>query len=249
MRSPRLPKQSADPVSSSSPCPSSLPQAVSQTEDSIASGLSALTQCAVELIDTESAKITHELAAIARAADAAGAGADKTLKKQRIALKTSRTGVDELLRAVEGEMHDALGDVEASSAAILSSVRRPRSTESLSPARPLTASPSYRAQVATLDASAEAFSTAHVTAVAGLRESTTAFQTAGLREDAPTGMTPRKRAWDHVPRTWERTGSLAQVKDRLRATVAEAATAGDQGSDGTRSGGTVSPVVDVDAGQ
>jgi hypothetical protein len=105
-------------------------------------------------------------------------------------------------------------------------------------------------QLSTLDTSLSTFATVHGSELASLREATATFQQTGLRPDEPTGATPRKRQWDHVPATWARTGTLAQVKDRLRAAAAmEASTTsgGLASSHGSRAdnatNGTTSPLV------
>ena len=103
-----------------------------------------------------------------------------------------------------------------------------------------------RPQLSEIDSSLSVFAASHSSELTGLRDATTTFQQTGLRPDEPTGATPRKRQWDHVPATWARTGTLAQVKDRLRAAAALEApvTNGALGSSqGSRTSGTVSPSV------
>jgi hypothetical protein len=49
----------------------------------------------------------------------------------------------------------------------------------------------------------------------GIVASTSTFLAAGIREDMPTGETPRKKAWN-VPASWERTGPRQVLIDGFR---------------------------------
>jgi uncharacterized protein YoxC len=98
-------------------------QAVSKTEDGVASGLSALTQCAVELIDAESTKLAHQLATLSTATETAAGAADKALKRERVAVDKLRDGVDSVFRKVEESLRASVADVESASTEIVTSVR------------------------------------------------------------------------------------------------------------------------------